>query len=366
VTLDGLGLENATVTIGGIVAPVLSAGATSMEVIVPAGSGTVNVDVDGPVDNGTAPALNFTYGSPDGLFVRVAGETAIETAIAVSQSTFPAAGSASAVVLARSDFFSDALAGGPLAAAVGGPLLITEGADESAALDPEVQAEIGRVLAPGGLVYILGGDLALSPQIDTTLQGLGFQTLRLAGSDEYATAIAIAQQLGNPSIIFEATGLTFPDALSAVPAAVQTHAAILLTDGSTQDPETAAYLSAHPRDVRYAIGGMFAAAGADPSATPIYGQTLYDTSAAVATQFFPGPNSLGAATGEGFPDALAAGPGLGLDHAPMLLVPPSGALPLSLAAYLTQIAGNVTQGTLFGGTLAVSDQVLAELDGFVP
>ena len=112
---------------------------------------------------------------------------AVETAIATSQDTFPAGGSANTVVLARSDFFADALAGGPLAAFVDGPLLITPGAGLSSTLDPEVQSEIQRVLKPGGTVYILGGSLALSPAIDTALQALGFTTQRLAGADEYAT-----------------------------------------------------------------------------------------------------------------------------------------------------------------------------------
>ena len=71
-------------------------------------------------------------------------------------------------------------------------------------------------------MYILGGDLALSPSIDTTLQGLGYVTQRVAGADEYATAVDVAEQLGNPSTIFEATGLSFQDALSAVPAAIAT------------------------------------------------------------------------------------------------------------------------------------------------
>ncbi len=195
---------------------------------------------------------------------RIYGTDAIGTSIAVSQAKFPTAGSAQAVVLARSDFFSDALAGGPLAAKVGGPLLITPGASLSSTLDPRVKAEIQRALPVGGTVYILGGDLALSPNIDSTLKGLGYVVVREAGTDEYATAVEIAEQLGNPTTIFEATGLNFPDALSAVPAAIAASGAILLTDGTTQAPETAAYLAERPDDIRYAIGGPLAAAGADP------------------------------------------------------------------------------------------------------
>src|SRR6202035_1224855 len=100
-----------------------------------------------------------------------------------------APGSAGAVVVARSDFFSDALAGGPLAAANNGPLLITPGGSQSS-LDPRVQAEIQRVLPTGHTVYVLGGVLALGPSIDATLTGLGYNVVRLGGVDEYATAVA--------------------------------------------------------------------------------------------------------------------------------------------------------------------------------
>jgi hypothetical protein len=294
---------------------------------------------------------------------RIYGTDAIETSIAVSQAEFPTSDSAKAVVLARSDFFSDALAGGPLAAKVGGPLLITPGASLSSSLDPRIQAEIQRVLPVGGTVYILGGDLALSPSIDTALQALGYVAQRVAGTDEYATAVDVAEQLGNPSVIFEATGLTFPDALSAVPAAIEKGGAILLTDGSTQAPETAAYLAAHPGDTRYAIGGPLAAYGADPTATPVYGQDLYDTSATVATTFFPEATVFGAATGANYPDALSGGVFMGTSATagPVLLVQPSGPLPTSIASYLSGAVSTLTQGYLFGGPLAVGNDVLSEL-----
>ncbi|GEM_PF-1091121 len=296
---------------------------------------------------------------------RIYGTDAIGTSIAVSQAEFPTPGSAQAVVLARSDFFSDALAGGPLATAVDGPLLITPGAPLSPTIDPRVQAEIQRVLPVGGTVYVLGGPLAIAPTVDLTLQSLGYMTKRLAGANEYATAVAIAEQLGNPSTIFEATGLNFSDALSAVPAAAAAHGAILLTDGTVQAPETAAYLAAHPGDTRFAIGGPLAAAGADPTATAIYGQDLYGTSAAVATNFFPHAQRFGAATGISFPDALSGGAFMGRPavDGPLLLVQPSGPLPPAIASYLAQDAPSLSQGFLFGGPLAVGDDVQAELEG---
>jgi hypothetical protein len=327
------------------------------------------------LNSSTSPTLSeltgtvfAVAGSSGALPTQIYGTDAIGTAIAVSQAEFPTAGTAKAVVLARSDFFSDALAGGPLAAYVGGPLLITPGASVSTTLDPRVLTEIQRVLPAGGTVYILGGPLAISPDIDTTLEGLGYTVVREAGSDEYATAVDIAQALGNPTTIFEATGLNFPDALSAVPAAIEHHGAILLTDGTTQAPETAAYLAANPGDTRYAIGGPLAALGADPTATGVYGQDEYGTSAAVATTFFPGAKIFGAATGLNYPDALAGGVFMatGARSGPVLLVDPSATppVPATIAAYLATLAGG-TPGYVFGGPLAVPADVLADIQAAV-
>ena len=71
---------------------------------------------------------------------------------------YPAADSARAVVLARADAFADGLAGTPLAAALGGPLLLTS----SDHLDTVTRDEIARVLPEGGRVVLLGGPAALS------------------------------------------------------------------------------------------------------------------------------------------------------------------------------------------------------------
>jgi len=295
---------------------------------------------------------------------RIYGDDAIGTAISVSQAEYPGAGSASAVVLARSDFFSDALAGGPLAAVEGGPLLITPGAGSSTALDPRVATEIRRVLPSGATVFVLGGALALSPAIDTQLRGFGYQVKRLSGPNEFATAVAIADQMGDPSVVFEATGLNFYDALSAVPAAIIDHGAILLTNGNTQSPETALYLLVHTPSVRYAIGGPLAAAGADPGARAIFGQDLFSTSAAVGPPFFPSAHDFGVATALAFPDALSGGTymGTGSRIGPILLVNPSAPLPAPISSYISSGASRFTAGTIFGGPFAVDDSVLLALE----
>ena len=277
--------------------------------------------------NGEGPFVSAAPSRSTVIPTRFGGADRISTAVAVSQSAFPESGSASAVVLSRWDAFADALAGGPLAAAKQGPLLLTP----PTSLDAQTATEIRRVLKPGGTVYLVGGMAALSATVASQVAALGVAVVRLAGSDRFGTALAVAGALGNPSTIFEASGGGFADALSAVPAAIAEHGAILLTNGSAQTPATAAYLRAHP-GLHYAIGGP--AAMADPAATALVGANRYATSAAVALAIFPHAAGISAASGIQFPDALSGGPIAGAASEPLLLVPQNGSLAEPTTSYL--------------------------------
>jgi hypothetical protein len=286
---------------------------------------------------------------------RISGASRFDTAIATSQDEFPLSGSAAAVVLTRADTYPDALAGVPLAAKVGGPLLLTSSNSLSAA----VRAEIVRVLPAGAPVYILGGTSAVSAAVETTITGLGFVVHRLAGANRFATAVAVAGALGNPTTVLEATGLNFPDALAGGPAAIEDGAAILLTNGKVQAAETSAYLAAHTGGSHFALGGP--AAVADPSAVAIAGDDRYQTAAQVAETFFHTPDVAGIATGTNFPDALAAGPDLASKDAPLLLVPPTGVLPAGTTGQLLKYAQTLRSAVVFGGTASVADSVGAQV-----
>jgi hypothetical protein len=298
--------------------------------------------------------LYSSAGSSSASPVRLAGANRQATAVAASKAQFAASGSASAVVLARADVFADALAGGPLAAAKHAPLLLTT----SSSLDDVTKAEIQRVLPSGGTVYLLGGTSALSDDVATAVTALGDVPSRVSGTDRFGTAVAIADAMGDPTTVFEASGADFPDALSAVPAAIKQHAAILLTNGSAQSSATASYLTAHAT-ARYSVGGP--AAWADPSAIALAGADRYATSAAVALAFFPNPTGVDLASALTFPDALAAGPLAGVAGQPVVLVPPSGALPEPVTAYLSTHAATVASLHAFGGASALSATVLSEV-----
>jgi putative cell wall-binding protein len=295
----------------------------------------------------TPPASNPTP-------TRIAGADRIGTAIAASQTLFPNPGSAGAVVIARSDSYPDAMVGIPLAAAKNAPLLFAQGGELSQA----TQTEIRRLLAAGGTVYLLGGTTALPDSVASTVTQLGFKPVRYSGADRYATSLAVAQALGNPSTVLLATGNNFPDALAAGAAAAHLHGVVLLTTGGTLSTAVRAYLAAHPGTV-YTVGGP--AAAAYPAGKALVGKDRYDTAAKVAAAVFSSPSTLGIASGATFADALSGGAFEGIMGGPMLLTDPS-ALPDSTKNYLGGVSAALSSSTLFGGTSAVTASVQQALN----
>ena len=299
---------------------------------------------------------------PANTATRVAGADRIATAVAISAATFdtqagtdPTKPVTSTVVLASADNYPDALVGTPLAAAAGGPLLLTH----PDALDPRVMAEIRRVLgAPASTVglLVLGGTAAVSDAAVQTITAAGYQVKRIAGSNRYETAVDVANQL-KPDVVLEATGTNFPDGVTAGAAAAHLQAAVLLTDGSTQSTPTAGYLSTN-KPAAIAVGG--GAAAADPNALAIVGVDRYDTAAKVASALFISPSVASVATGAEFADALAGGSRAAVYGSPILLTDPASLTPAT-ATYLQGEAKWIDAADVFGGTLAVSDSTLASI-----
>jgi putative cell wall-binding protein len=285
---------------------------------------------------------------------RYIGSNRVETAVSVSQKSFPVARSAGAVVLASSQGYADALTAAPLAAAHNAPLLLTGGSS----LDPSTAREISRVLPSGGTVYVLGGNAAVSSAVTSSLMAKGFQVDRLGGTDRYATALKVADALGDPSTVMLATGLNYPDGITGSVAAAHLHGVLLLTDGTGLPASVKAYLAAHPGSAT-AIGG--AAAKADPAITPVVGSDRYATAALVAAKFFNDPTSVGIASGTAFPDGVAAAAQLAKTGGPLLLTAPS-VLPAASAKYLSAVKGTAMSIGIYGGLSALPDRVAVAVD----
>ena len=282
---------------------------------------------------------------------RLAGADRIATSIAVADNTF-APGSAQVGVLARHDNFPDALAGTPLAAEKGGPLMLTQ----PNGLDSRVADALKRIVPQGNTVYLLGGAGALSPAVEEAVRALGYTPMRLSGADRYETAVAIASAVGTPTDILVTTGTNFPDALAAGAAAgaLEGTGVVVLSNGESLPPSTAGYINTNSTARRFAVGGQ--AAAADPGGTRLAGANRYETSQLVAEKFFPAPTFVGIASGVNFPDALGGGVHAARRGSPLLLSPPAG-LPGPVAAYLQARRDAITAGVLYGGPAALSENV---------
>ncbi len=286
--------------------------------------------------------------------VEIAGLDRIETSVLASQAVWGDAGGsgrqAAAAVIASSRAFPDALVGTPLAADREGPLLLTN----PSALHDSIATELGRILTPGAPVYVLGGQAALAPEVQTALVDLGYTVTRLAGLNRYETGVAVADELGDVDAVLVATGKNFPDALAAGSAAAHINGAVLLSADDVLPAATAAAIDARAGADLYAVGGQ--AARAVPEATPFAGADRYQTAQLAADALFDAPVWVGLASGVNFPDALSGGVHAAAHGAPLVLTHPER-LPQPTSDYLT--AAEPRRVAIYGGTAAVGDAVRA-------
>lgn len=256
---------------------------------------------------------------------RGGGSDRYGTAVALSAQHFPT-GTAD-VWLATGETFPDGLAASAIAGARTGPVLLTR----PNALPPSVAVELAR-LAPQR-VWIVGGVAAVTEAVLQAVQGaLPDATVsRLAGSDRYGTAAALAEAFfPSAPAVFVATGLNFPDALGAGPAAAGEDAPAMLVTTTTVPPATEAQLRRLRPPVVYVVGGadvvsnvVVARIGTltGGQVVRVSGADRYATVAAVADRFFDATTqSVVLATGLNFPDALGAGAVAGALDSPLLLV----------------------------------------------
>ncbi|MEY9906217.1 hypothetical protein ABIA35_002434 [Catenulispora sp. MAP12-49] len=305
---------------------------------------------------GTTPGgPTGTAGQP--AVTRLGGSDRYTTARTVSQAQWHN-GAADAVILARGDKAPDALAGVPLAAHLHGPLLLTD----PKALDGATRAEIDRVLggpASKKTIDILGGADAVSPTIEQELRKAGYTVNRIGGTDRFSTALDVAKAFGPATETIVATGLDFPDALTAGPLGAVRNAPIVLSDGTSLDAATAAFVKSH--QTIDAVGGQAvkAVAAGAPGKTvhDLAGTDRFSTAQAVAAAVVATtghtPAGVGVAYAFNFPDALTGGAYAANAGQPLLLTDATTVAPSALSS-LQSWRATLTAVEIFGGTKVVS------------
>ncbi|PKQ09974.1 MAG: hypothetical protein CVT69_02130 [Actinobacteria bacterium HGW-Actinobacteria-9] len=300
--------------------------------------------------------ISIDTGLPPLSSERCEGDNRYETATAISRAAFPAG--APAVVIASGQNWPDGLTASVLARTVGGPLLLTR----TTSLPASTRDEIVR-LNPQS-IYLIGGHVAISAGTESSirnLSGVSYTVERFGGEDRYATAELVSAKVnelggawGNRAVI--ASGQNYADALSGSPLAARAGWPVLLVRKDTIPDSTASALSDLGITSTLVLGGTNAISTSVESALPgptrLFGSDRYATSRAIAdyVQKQYASSTIGIARGMTFPDALAAGPLLATDSAPLVLS--DGTTP-ALSAWLAAHGPSTSGIVLFGGSSAI-------------
>ncbi|WP_066040684.1 cell wall-binding repeat-containing protein [Herbiconiux solani] len=201
----------------------------------------------------------------------------------------------------------------------------------------------------------------------------GVTTSRIGGADRYEMAVANSQKqfpdavTGAP-VVYVASGVTFPDALAAGPAAAKEGGALLLTfSDHLPDSVRAEITRLHPASIVVAGGpatvadSVVADLGTLAPTTRVGGADRYEVSRNLVARAFPsGAPSVYLVTGQNYADALSAGAAAASMGAPVLLADGSaGSADDATRAALA--AEKTTAVTVVGGPASVSEGVASSL-----
>lgn len=226
-------------------------------------------------------------------------------------------------------------------------------------------------LGPGAHSYVVKARWGAKSMSSTTSGSWSrFSSSRIAGTDRYSTAAKISKETfpNGASTVFIANGLSFPDALSAGPAAALFDGPLLLTDPRALPTAVTAELIRLQPDRVIIVGGASVVSAAVANALGAFGTVerwagsdRYATSREIARRAFSNGSSVAyVATGASFPDALSAGAAGASIGAPVILVP--GTAPTADAATLALLTGlGVTEIRIAGGPTVVSSGMARSL-----
>ncbi len=212
---------------------------------------------------------------------RLDGANRYATSVEIAQEAYP---DSATVVIASGEQASlvDGLVAAPLARHLGAPVLLTQ----RDVLPGVVADEITRRDATTAV--LVGGPLAIGEDVATELADLGLTVEREFGQTRWATAAAVAEEVGGTeAVIASGRDTSLVDALGASGPAARAGSPILLVDFDRVPDATADALADYTSTV--VAGGPLAITDdvldALPDPTRVSGDNRYATAAAVATHF---------------------------------------------------------------------------------
>ncbi len=225
----------------------------------------------------------------------------------------------------------------------------------------------------GLLLCVLAVSVLVSYYPDVQAQEVNSLPNRLAGQDRFQTAKVIGEEFNSGEVVnvILASGVDFPDALSASTLSKKLNAPILLADvTSSGSAEALAYIQSHLAvgGTIYIVGGT-AVIGDDVETSlrvaghsnivRLAGNDRYDTDMEVVNEVnVPQGTPVFIASGENFPDALSVSSFAGSKQYPTLLVG-LNTLPEKTRAYLAKNQPSTVY--IAGGTSVVSQLAEAQI-----
>lgn len=226
-------------------------------------------------------------------------------------------------------------------------------------------------------VIVVGGTAAVSEAVVEQMAGMGIEVDRVAGTDRYATARAIAgaapeeqigsldSSIGRTALL--ASGQGFADALSGGPLAYASAFPLVLTSRDTLSPQAAAAINELDIEQVVILGGTAAVSPAVQAQVTalgvdvrrIAGGDRTATATAIADvavdELGYSDTHVNLARGDDFADALAGSANAGQELAPILLTLRSNSLGTPTAAWLDEHKATLASIHVYGGAAAVDD-----------
>ena len=402
-TIGGFGAGSASGTVDFIIdsgppqaEPVGGGHATFATAALPVGVHTLEADYVGDT-NLIGSTDTLASGQAVGVSTfRLAGTDRYATGAAIVTGNY---GSDSPFVyVATGANFPDGLTGAAAAAFRHAPLVLLNG--QAATIAPTVDAELKSVVGPDTHMLVLGGTASVSAHLYGLLSGYGASSVgRLQGANRYLTAIAVSQDAYRTppasGSVFVASGVAFPDALSAAGIAGHLGAPLILVPGDLANlnafPAILTELSRLGPTHIYIAGGTAAvSSGIETQIATLLGVTpvrfagadRFETATKMTDFFFgtvsgtpaspfstPPVTTVYVASGLNFPDALAGAALAGEHGAPLLLVPGTASTVDGIVVDGHPVIDEELLGLephliiVFGASGAVSDGIFAELSG---
>ena len=324
------------------------------------------------------PSVTNASASTTALSIsRIAGSDQYATAAAIATSSFTTAATA---IVTTSAAPYDAAAANYLGGAIGAPILLTA----VTSLPSATAAALRQLRATK--VIVVGGELAVSASVVGSLQSQGLSVARVAGPDHFATAAAIATDLGPAPVgttggdehtAIVVSGYSQGDLQSIGPMAFSGPYPVLYSNRAGLPQSAKDSLTSLGIDHVIVVGGPLAVpSGVEGMLTSmgitserVGGANALETAAQLANFEIAhlgfATNHVDFARGDDYADALAGGSHAGLVPGPILLTANPTTLGGATAAWLAHQCPSLTTAHVLGGPLAISDAVVSQIQQIV-